>query len=151
MTQTRKKFGWRLVAAGVVAIALAVAGYVAWLRATYIDELVEAGGAYGLVIGQSKSDALSGLPSAIQAVGFEPESAYFEIKADQRLATQMSVPLGYTVMVSLDSGEDQFGKLLQQEQWDIYFDRDYKNLLRLTFCGEHLCEIYRHRKNFELP
>lgn len=146
MSNQRSWSPFKLLGIFAAAIILLVAGYLLWLRATYIDDLVEAGGAYALVIGQGKDEVVSSLPDAISASGHRVEDSYVVLPAVSG-ADGAAVPLG---MTPISSGAVA-ASLREQDQWDIYFNESYNDLLRLTFCEGRLCKIYRHRKNFDLP
>jgi hypothetical protein len=128
----------KLLVTAITAPVLAVAGYVAYLAATYIDKVVTSGSAYGFEIGATKEQALtsavqlSGHPNAVIYVSYGPRAGdHFSI------APSTARP----------------DKLVAHDQWDVLLDGNgnFFNIVRLTFHNGHLVRIYRHRQNFELP
>jgi len=130
---------WKKIAASVVlAPILIVVGYIAYLWASYIDNTVASGTAYGFTIGSSKQDALastgnlSDYPHATVYVDYGPRAGD-----------------NFTV-APLPSN---LGKLQQHDRWNVLLRGNDKffDSVRLTFRNGKLVEIYRHRQNFELP
>jgi len=130
---------WQKTLATVVLIPiLVVAGYITYLWATYIDESVASGSAYGFTIGASKQETLD----AISRLTNHPHAVVdvtYGLRAGDHF-TIAPVPV-------------QIGQLQMHDRWDVYLDGDGKffNSVRLTFRDGHLAEIYRHRQYFELP
>ena len=129
----------KLLLAAILTPVLIVGGYVGYLAATYIDETVTSGSAYGFSIGSSKQQAIeqaSALrethPNAVLYVDFGP-------RAGDR----------FTVSPTLD----QIERLEPHDQWSCQLDgpKEFFNTVRLTFLDDRLVEIHRHRKYFELP
>ena len=126
----------KTLAIATLAPILAVAGYLAYLWATYIDETVTSGTAYGFAIGASKQESLTSAnrisTNAVVYVSYGPRAGdHF---------TVTPVP-------------SHIEQLQQHDQWDVLLDGDGKffNSVRLTFRNGELAEIHRHRQHFELP
>ena len=126
-----------LVVATLVPI-LAITGYFAYLWATYIDETITSGTAYGFTIGASKQEALTSAgrlnnyPQAVVYVTFGPKAGD-----------------NFTITPS----PTHIGQLQEHEQWDVLLDGDgqFFDSVRLTFRDGKLAEIHRHRQYFEFP
>ncbi len=130
---------WQKLLLTTVAVPLlVVAGYVCYLAATYLDETVTSGSAYGFDIGASKQETLASsarlniYPNAVIYVSYGPRAGdHF----------------------SVEPGAVRPSQLQAHDQWDVLLDGndEFFNTVRLIFHNGRLVEIYRHRKNFELP
>lgn len=122
----------------VLAPILAIAGYIGYLWATYLDETVTSGTAYGFTIGASKQETLRSAsslrshPHAVVYVSYGPRAGD-----------------NFTIAPSPTHIEQLQG----HDRWDVLLDGDGKffNSARLTFRDGKLVEIHRHRQHFELP
>ncbi|MGH8085302.1 MAG: hypothetical protein ACREPV_08485 [Lysobacter sp.] len=150
MSAARSKLPKSVAAAAIVIVVIAGA-YVAYLWGTYIDEVTDTGEAYGLVIGETKRQTFEKLPTAFGRVGFKGQEVFTEIQADAVLAKSLDVTQGRRVMVRPNLSAEGFLDLSAEDRWTFYNEQNYQDFLRLSFCGEELCRIYRHRKHFELP
>lgn len=136
----------------VVALTLliGVGAYVFYLWATYIDRAVDAGQAYGLSIGDTKRETFGKLALAFEQIG-DGQAIFTEVQGDSAVAAELGVSPGRLVMVRPNLDASGFGVLSTRDQWTFYVGPTHRDLLRLSFCNEKLCRIYRHRKYFELP
>ena len=129
-----------------------VTAYISYLWLTYIDDTVVEGSAYGFQIGDSK---LATYEKAIEAL-YDLSSTgytapYIDLKVSKELESSLSTRTDHTLLVQTllhDVGYEKFSNL---DTWEFYIDGSYFNAIKLKFCKESLCEIYRHRKYFELP
>lgn len=153
MSTARSKIVKSAAAAAAAAIVIvAIAGaYAAYLWLTYIDEITDAGNAYGLVIGETKRQTFEKLPVAFRRVGFEDNEVFTVVQADITLAKSLDITQGRRVMVQPNLSIDGFLDLSAEDRWTFYNEKNYQDFLRLSFCDGELCRIYRHRKHFELP
>jgi hypothetical protein len=133
-----------------LALLLGVGAYIFYLWATYIDRAVDSGQAYGLSIGDTKLKTFEKLPIAFEQIGSGQE-IFTEVRADSAMAAKLGVSPGRHVMVQPRLDAFGSGALSAQDQWTFYVGRAHRDFLRLSFCNEKLCRIYRHRKYFELP
>lgn len=130
---------WKIILALAVLVPiLAVAGYAGYLWATYLDETVVSGTAYGFTIGASKQEALAAArrlddhARAVVYVSYGPRAGeHFSIAPSQARIEQLQ----------------------GQDQWEVLLDGTGKffNSIRLTFREGRLIEIHRHRKHFDGP
>ena len=130
---------WKIILALAVLVPiLAVAGYAGYLWATYLDETVVSGTAYGFTIGASKQEALAAArrlddhTRAVVYVSYGPRAGeHFSIAPSQARIEQLQ----------------------GQDQWEVLLDGTGKffNSIRLTFREGRLIEIHRHRKHFDGP
>lgn len=130
---------WKVLLTAVVLVPiLVVFGYVAYLAATYIDETVTFGSAYGFDIGASKQHAFASVaqlekhPNAVIYASYGPRAGdYFTVS-----------PL-----------PERFEQLQKHDRWDVLLDGDgqFFDSVELTFRDNRLVKIYRHRQHFELP
>jgi hypothetical protein len=133
------KMWHKFLLAAVLVPTIIVVGYISYLYATYIDETVVSGSAYGFSIGSSKQQAIEHAaalrkdhPNAVIYVDFGP-------RAGDR----------FTIAPTAD----QIDTLEPHDLWSFQLDgpTEFFNTVRLTFHDDRLIEIHRHRKNFELP
>lgn len=132
--------GWRkFLLAAVLIPPLMVGGYVAFLAATYIDETVVSGSAYGFSIGSSKQQALeqasslrNDYPDAVIYVFFGP-------RAGDRFHVAPVV--------------DHLDRLEAHDRWNLQLEgpSEYRNGVSLRFVDDGLVEIHRYRQYFEGP
>ena len=134
----------------IVALVLLFWIWIGYLYFTYIDLLTEKGTAYALSIGMSKREAYDRMEEALRAVEGGDGAAFIELPA---ISADTGLPYGPKIaeLLPFERSEGTFLALKESNQWDFYLKRNYRDNLRLTFCNERLCEIYRHRKYFELP
>lgn len=120
---------WSIVIVSLIGL------YVGYLKFTYIDDDVTSGEAYGFSIGDSK------------------EAAYK--KARELFASQkvfIEYPLyrsGHGPWEEFNFQDAEYKKLKERDVWRIYFEK--RNFIRLSFKGDKLEAIYRHRQYFEFP
>ncbi|MCL6711675.1 hypothetical protein M8R20_32305 [Pseudomonas sp. R2.Fl] len=128
----------KILTIAVLVPILAVAGYVGYLWATYLDETLVSGAAYGFTIGASKQEALAAArslddyPHAVLYISYGPRAGdHFSIAPSQARIEQLQA----------------------YDQWDVLFNGSDKffNSVRLTFNDNRLVEIHRHRQRFEMP
>lgn len=115
-------------------LAVAVAAYVAYLYATYLDETVRSGSAYGFRIGQSKAEA-------------------FAIAARQFSAGEISGVHTSEPFATLDPVEGAFARLAHVDAWVLFPGErdDFLDVVKLEFEDGSLKSIHRHHRRFELP
>lgn len=133
-----------------IVILLMIASYIGYLWCTYIDETITSGQAYGFVIGDDKLATYKKAPGALAKLKNHTSTVYMEIKSDADSAKLLAAKPGHTVMVEALLHDVGYPVFKLNNQWDFYFNGSYFNTLSLKFCDEKLCEIYRHRKYFEL-
>ena len=118
-------------------LAILVASYVIYCWATYIDETISIGQAYGFTIGETKLEV------------FEKAKNVYKNTSIYILYPLNKNDFGPHKKISF---QPQDYKLIDgRDKWVFYFDEEYFNLIKLTFEQRKLREIHRHRKNFELP
>jgi hypothetical protein len=142
---------WKSLAAALVLIVVIGGVYIAYLWATYLDEVTDAGEAYGLVIGESQRQTFDKLQVAFDKIGFDDGDVFIEVQADAAVAQKLDITQGRRVMVQPDLSVDGFSAISTDDRWTFYNEKNYQDFLRLSFCDDALCRIYRHRKHFELP
>jgi len=135
----------------VFAAIMLVMCYISYLWYTYIDETIMAGEAYGFEIGDDKLTTYKKAPMALANIKGHASLVYYEVKSDLASAELLGASPGYNVMVEATLHEIGYPIFKLRDRWDFYVDGSYFNVLSLKFCDERLCEIYRHRKNFEIP
>ncbi|WP_339674173.1 hypothetical protein [Dasania marina] len=125
--------------------------YPIYLWLTYIDETTSSGSAYGLEIGSSKQDVYKSLSRILGQLKRSDESVFIEIKVTDDTARDLATNPDFNVMVEPQFHEIGFSTFEKKDTWTFYINTSYFNSLKLKFCNDKLCEIYRHRKYFELP
>lgn len=151
MNMNYRKIIVKIFACSAVAAALLITAYMGYLWFTYIDETVTFGHAYGFSIGDDKLTAYKKAPEALADLEGHGSTAYIEVKADVVSAKLLAVRPNYTLMVEAILHDVGYPMFKEKNQWNFYINGSYFNMLSLKFCGDSLCEIYRHRKYFELP
>lgn len=142
----------RTIVVTIGAAAIILGAYISYLWVTYIDDVVTSGTAYGFNIGEDMLTVYKKMPASLLNLKQRPSSTvYFEARSDVNCSKLIAVRPGYRVLVEAILHEEGFSSFKEQEQWEFYFDGSYFNKISLTFCGDKLCQIYRHRKYFELP
>ena len=135
----------------VATVLLALLIYFFYLWYTYIDETVTSGEAYGFTIGDTKFDTYNKISGAISDLNYHPSSVFIEIEVNEDLSELLATDPGYKIMANTLLHEGGYNSFKGKDRWDFYFNRSYFNSLSLKFCEDKLCEIYRHRKFFEIP
>lgn len=135
----------------VIGFMIMITTYVFYLWYTYIDKTITSGQAYGFVIGDDKFMTYENTPGNLAKLKGRTSTVYIEIKSDVDSAKLLAVKPNHLVMVEALLHDVGYPVFKSKNQWDFYIDGSYFNKLSLRFCDEKLCEIYRHRKYFELP
>ncbi|MBD9468765.1 hypothetical protein [Pseudoxanthomonas sp. PXM01] len=131
---------WRNAIASFLLIPVVlVAGYIFFLWASYTSETTSSGSAYGFSIDSSKAESAAALENFRQT---HPK-AVVHVRSGHRAGDHFSV----------SASQDQLHLLKPHDQWDILLNGagEFSNSVRLTFKGDRLVAIYRHRQYFELP
>lgn len=128
----------RILVIAMLAPLLAVAGYTGYLWATYLDETVVSGTAYGFTIGASRQEVLA----AARSLNDHPRAVVY-ISYGPRTGDHFSIA----------PSQVRIEQLQAHDQWDVLLDGSDKffNSVRLTFNDDRLVEIHRHRQRFEIP
>lgn len=136
----------------LICMLLIVVSEVGRLWLTYVDETIIEGSGYGFTIGDNKKDTYKKLRKLQHYVSDAEENIFLEITVDNSNSELFATKLGNKIFVeTLLDTDDIKSQFYDHSQWDFYFGGTYFNKLTLKFCKDKLCEIYRHRKNFELP
>ncbi len=119
-----------------VGVVLYVGGYIGYLYATTIHDVVKEGEKYGFQIGMTKEEVWHQLPemgeqAPIGYVFSRPRLEYGPLRFDAELKQ----------------------RIFQEERWNLYYDDEWKwrDSIDLTFQNDILVEMYRHRQYWELP
>ena len=132
---------------GIFSVCI-IFGCIFYLWYSYIDETIVSGSAYGFTIGDSKLETYEKTSPALSKLG---DNVYMEIKVTPETAGVLATNPNYTILVSSFFHEVGYPSFETRNRWDFYFNGSYFNKLSLIFCNKKLCEVYRHRKYFELP
>ncbi len=141
----------KLMAALLFIALVSIGTYIGYLWLTYIDKDVESGQAYGLIIGENKDQVLEKISATFDQIGFKSDQVFVEVAADAAMANELGIAENRHVMIHANPSDYGLSKGYAKDQWVFYNKKNHHDFLRLNFCDEKLCRIYRHRKNFELP
>lgn len=122
-----------------------------YLASAYIDEKFTEGSAYGFSIGDSKEDVFSDSLGSLSSLSSGGGQVFISVKVDNQSSNLLNTSAGYTVMVQTLLNLEEKPSFYNEDSWEFYFEASYFDSLRLSFCDQKLCEIYRHKKMFELP
>ena len=111
--------------------------YVGWLWLTYIDDTIVSGEGYGLKIGETKIQVFDRAANS-----FQDEKIFILYPIDKR---------GYGPHRKFEFTSAGYQLIKDRNMWKFYYSDGFFDSLKLTFRDEHLIEIHRHRKKFELP
>ena len=116
-----------------------IAGYIAYLAATYIDESVTAGSAYGFEIGSSKKQSVQNVKNLLDKY---PNLVIYYSYGEKAGDNETVYPI-----------DNVYSKIEAQNHWTLLLDGEgeFFNVIKLDFNDKKLIRIYRHRKYFELP
>ena len=118
---------------------VAIAAYIFFLWATYIDDVVTSGNKYGFTIGSSK------------------QQTYKNIVAIKESYPNLIIYIPYGPHagdnMTLHPIKANFETARKHNHWELLLDGDgeFFNAIRLNHENNALTQIYRHRKYFELP
>jgi hypothetical protein len=87
----------------------------------------------------------------MKSIEGKPQDIYISIKVTEETAELLATRPDYTILVPSFLHDVGYPRFATEDRWNFYFENSYFNVLSLKFCGEVLCEVYRHRKYFELP
>jgi hypothetical protein len=117
----------------------------------YIDKTISVGQAYGFTIGDSRIDTYKKASGMLKNLGINNSPIFIDVVVPESSSDLLSTEEGFTVMTQTLLHESGFSSFKNKNKWRFYFHGTYFDSLTLSFCGESLCEIHRHRKRFELP
>lgn len=130
--------GLALTFGSITAFLVIVMGtYAIYCWATYLDETITEGKAYGFTIGESKFEVFE-----------EAKDSY------QNKAVYILYPLdnnGFGPHTKIYFQVEDYKLIEDRDIWTFYFDEGFFDLLKLKFENGKLTKIHRHRKHFELP
>ncbi len=141
----------KMAMVALACILFLVASWLGYFYVTYLDESIVSGSAYGLTIGETKHETYRRLPSAFSQLIEKDRKIFMEVKVEKQAEELLAVRAGNRTMIESRLDDVGFDRFSAMEQWDFYVGGSYRNVLRLTFCGDRLCKIYRHRQHFEFP
>lgn len=120
-------------------VVLLIVGYIAYLAATYIDESVTDGSAYGFEIGISKKQSFQNVRKLLDKY---PNLVIYYSYGNKAGDNETVQPI-----------ETEYTKIEVQDRWTLLLDGEdeFFNVIVLSFEENKLIKIYRHRKYFELP
>ena len=121
----------------IALIVIIVSGYIFYRWATYIDETVIEGKAYGFSLGDTKLETYY----KAQAI-YQNQDVYILYPMNES---------GYGPHRQINFQAEEFKILEGQASWELYYDEGFFDSLKLTFENGNLANIHRHRKKFELP
>ena len=131
----RYKFLLGIVLSPIIALAF----YLVFLWATYIDETIISGEKYGFTVGSSKEDVF--------------QNVLLQHKSHPDLFLYINYGGQAGDYIEVPASSISFQEIKDFKEWTLLYDGEgeYFNVLRLRFDDASLASIYRHRKNFELP
>jgi len=132
----------------IVIAIVAIYGFYLWN--TYIDESTVQGSAYGFAIGETKEEVYKKAPSLLFKLS--SNNMFFTmVKVDSGSQEILATRLDFPILTQTLLHEVGYERFKLKNTWEFYFEGSFSDSLRLKFCDEILCEIYRHRQYFELP
>lgn len=133
------KFALKIIATLILIPALLIGGLVFYWWATYIDESVISGRAYGFTIGHSKQIVAQQFPLMTEDY---PE-LHVNVSYGRRAGDNFSIP----------ANKQAINLLMPHNKWDLLLNGQWEffDSIDLYFENDKLVKIHRHRQNFELP
>lgn len=116
----------------------------------YKEHIITTGEAFGFEIGTYKSEVYSQLYSNVVAEGQGYTDLYFSLKVPAEIEHVVGVSKDKTILVQSLFNPEYENVFQGRDVWKIYIDADRSDSIRLTFCEDKLCEIYRHKRWFDL-
>ena len=114
-----------------------VSARVAYLWATYIDKTVLVGEGYGFRIGSTRDEVFKRAAEI-----YKNDKVFILYPLDER---------GFGPHKDIGFDSEEYELVKDRDVWKFYFTEGYFDELELTFEGDQLVKIYRHRRTFELP
>lgn len=111
--------------------------YATYLVATYIDDTVEKGEAYGFKIADSKEETYKRAKEV-----FKNKKVFILYPLDKQ---------EYGPHKKITFSAEDYQMIDSRDLWEFFFNEDFNDSLTLSFQDDSLVKIYRHRQNFELP
>lgn len=133
------------------AVLACVAGTGIYLWSTYISDSVSEGSAYGFTIGETKRQVFDAAAGALRRANPGDSRIFIQQRVSGAAAASWGVSDGFNLMHETLLRESSFGILSKRDRWTFFFSASMNDTLSLKFCGEVLCNIYRHRQRFEIP
>ena len=122
-------------------VFVGMAIFIVYLMATYIDNEVKSGEAYGLKIGDSQYETYRRAQNYLND-HLKEHPVFILFPLDKE---------GYGPHKEFNFTEEEYVLLREREKWEFFFDKGFFDFLELRFENGILVTVYRHRKKFELP
>jgi hypothetical protein len=120
----------------VSSIIAIVTLFVIYWKVTYIDNTVTEGHAYGFQIGDSKE-----LTYEKARKVYTGEDVYILYPLDSN---------DFGPHKKITFNDNEYDMVVNRDHWEIYFNNEYRDFIKLSFRNKLLISIYRHRQIFEL-
>jgi len=141
----------RSVKVVILVIVLIVLVWIVYLWASYIDEVVTEGEAYGFHINSKKSDVYRDLPNRLYDMSVQPGRYFVYITVTEQLSRGIGALPDSKLLVQSQFTPFGYEYFENRDNWSIYLEGNFSNSISLIFCDDVLCEIRRHRQYFEFP
>ena len=130
---------------------IALSSCVLFLWITYISEEIQSGEAYGFVIGQSKKDVYRSIPKELPKHLYSHDVMMIQVEVESAYSEFLATDAGHSILISPVFSLVGLSEFSKKNEWAIYINGSYKNVIKLKFCDDRLCSVYRHRQYFDLP
>src|SRR5690625_4729628 len=131
-----------------VLVFLLVGLFYFWLG--YEDELVTEGEALGFRIGQTKERVYDSAFRSLSALSGGRTEIFIPVKVSGDMSSAIGVKQDFEVLAQTYLHDIGFADFRNRDTWTFYLNASRLNVVKLSFCGDKLCEIYRHKKVLEL-
>lgn len=133
-------------------ILLPIVGLFFYYWLTLIHETTTSGTAYGFTIGDDKHTTYSKAYKNLKKLSTSRYNRiYISVVADESMASRIGVRVGDSFITQTRLDVVAYANFEKRDFWKFYLEEPFSNSLKLKFCDDKLCEIYRHRQYFELP
>ncbi|WP_067583415.1 hypothetical protein [Endozoicomonas ascidiicola] len=141
----------KIIGTVVFAIILLIGGWIFFQWSIYIDDTVTDGSAYGFSIGSSKETVYKQAPVLLSGMAISTNIFFTQIIVTDEMASDLGAPLGSQLLLQTRFHPSGFNHFKTKDVWIIFLEGGFNNFISFKFCNETLCEIKRHKQNFDLP
>ncbi len=122
---------------------LIIAAFFIFLWISSIDEKITTGEYYGFKIGSAKNETYKFLLESSGSMKLESRVVLFNDEL-KRIKNPLIINSSFT--------NEEYQLFENKDEWDFFIESPFFfDSIRLTFCDERLCKIWRKREYLELP
>src|SRR5690606_36742846 len=107
--------------------------------------------ALGFEIGETKEQVYDSAFKNLSDLSGRRIEIFIPVKISGDISSKIGVKQDFEVLAQTYLHDIGFEGFRGRDTWTFYLNASRLNVVKLSFCDDKLCEIYRHKKVLELP